>query len=207
MKVPPQNQNVTSASNQRADSPPSESSDSKKGAFSKLLDKKKQGSAEPGEDPFKQTPMQPGMPRMEQPLQQFGAQVSEAQPTATPPAIGALVNEMVQQIRVEAPPGQPPQVTIEFNSKTLDGLKVQIGQHEGKLVVHFETGSDKVSQLLSQNIGALNQNLTNQGYQVGVIDIRPPQRATFDRGRDSRSGDRGGSDSRGQSGGGGGRQR
>src|SRR5262249_34222675 len=76
-------------------------------------------------------------------------------------------------------------VTIKFNTKALEGLHVQISQHEGELVVHRETQSKKVSQLLAKNIGALNQNLTNQGYQGGVIDTPPPQRASFERGREN----------------------
>src|SRR5262249_34222674 len=83
---------------------PPDSSDSKKGAFSKLLEKKKQSSQAEGSDTQVFAP--PGMARMEQPLQQLGAQISSPQAEAARPTIAALANEMVHQIRVEAPPGR-----------------------------------------------------------------------------------------------------
>jgi flagellar hook-length control protein FliK len=95
-----------------------------------------------------------------------------AQPGASaPPQIEKLIAEMGHQIDIFKQGGKAEAVNITFDSKTLDGLQVQIRQQEGELAIRFVTQSDNVSNLLSRHTGELREVLTGKGVKIRNIAI------------------------------------
>jgi flagellar hook-length control protein FliK len=215
------NLNTTSTQDRR---PVSNADDSRKSSFAKTLERKREEREEEREEdspvttkdePQTATEAAPSPYSQGQQQQEpFGRLNPEAggaasQTEGAHASVAALASEIVEQIRVEIAPGDITSIEIDFNSKTLEGLKVRIESKDGKLGVHFTPPSEKVATLLSQNLATLSQNLTNQGYQLSVIDLKPMQapRSEFEqqRGRDRDEGERGGRQGgQGESGGGGG---
>jgi type III secretion system needle length determinant len=129
--------------------------------------------------------------------------------TAALAQMHALAGELVDKVQVSKSAAGDDRVEIQFNSKTLQGLEVSISQHEGKVSVQFNTANEQVSQMLTQNVQALTQALSNRGVDAEVRVAAPATNAS-DSGkgnweRDSGRGGRGGSGSgSGSSGGSGG---
>jgi flagellar hook-length control protein FliK len=95
-----------------------------------------------------------------------------AQPGASvSPQIEKLTTEMGHQIDIFKQGGKAEAINITFDSKTLEGLQVQIRQQDGELAIRFVTQSDNVSNLLSQHTGELREALTNKGVKVRNIAI------------------------------------
>jgi len=94
------------------------------------------------------------------------------QPGASaPPQIEKLTTEIGHQIDVFEQEGGTQAVNITFDSRTLDGLQVQIRQHDGELAIRFVTHSDNVSKLLSRHSGELREALAGKGVRIGNIAI------------------------------------
>ena len=89
----------------------------------------------------------------------------------TPPEIHSLVTEVGHQIDIFKQNGETKSVNITFDSKTLEGLQVQIRQQDGGLAIRFVTQSDNVSKLLSRHTGELRDALENKGVKIGNIAI------------------------------------
>jgi flagellar hook-length control protein FliK len=95
-----------------------------------------------------------------------------AQPGASvPPQIEKLTTEMGHQIDIFKQGGKAEAVNITFDSKTLEGLQVQIRQQDGELAIRFVTQSEKVSDLLSHHTGDLREALTSKGVKIRNITI------------------------------------
>lgn len=95
-----------------------------------------------------------------------------AQPVASvSPEIERLTTEMGHQIDIFRQGGKAEAINITFDSKTLQGLQVQIQQQGGELGIRFVTQSDNVSKLLSRHTGELREALTSRGVKIGSIAI------------------------------------
>jgi hypothetical protein len=94
-------------------------------------------------------------------------------PSATATAAAAPdvrdLDGLVQEIAAVA--GTDPKVEIQFNSKTLQGLNVQIGKQRDEISIRFLTASDSVAQLLSTNTDRLSQALEAKGLHVAPIQV------------------------------------
>jgi hypothetical protein len=95
-----------------------------------------------------------------------------AQPAASAPAqIEKLTTEIGHHIDVFKQEGATQAVNITFDSRTLEGLQVQIRQHDGEVAIRFVTQSDHVSKLLSRHSGELREALAGKGVRIGNIAI------------------------------------
>jgi flagellar hook-length control protein FliK len=95
-----------------------------------------------------------------------------AQPGASaPPEMEKLITEMGHQIDIFKQGGRAQAVNITFNSKTLEGLHVQIRQQDGELSIRFVTQSDNVSKLISSHTEELREGLTSKGVRIRNIAI------------------------------------
>jgi flagellar hook-length control protein FliK len=98
------------------------------------------------------------------------AKASQAS-AATPPQVEQLTNEISHQIDVLKQGGKTEGVNITFDSKTLEGLQVQIRPQNGEMAIRFVTQSENVSNLLSKHTGELREALTSKGVKVRNITI------------------------------------
>jgi len=99
-----------------------------------------------------------------------------AQPaTSAPEQMEKLTTEISHQIDVFKQEGGAHAVNITFDSKSLEGLQVQIRQHDGEMAIRFVTQSDHVSKLLSRHAGELREALTGKGVRIGNIAITNPR--------------------------------
>lgn len=99
-----------------------------------------------------------------------------AQPgTSALEQIEKLTTEISHQIDVFKQEGGAHAVNITFDSKTLEGLQVQIRQHDGEMAIRFVTQSDHVSKLLSHHTGELREALAGKGVRIGNIAITNPR--------------------------------
>ncbi len=111
-------------------------------------------------------------------------------PTAAPPAFSAvgseristpsssgptkiekLTTEIVHQIDIFRKDGKPEGLNITFDSKTLEGLQVQIRQQDGQLAIHFVTQSSSISSLVARHTEELRESLASKGVKIRDISI------------------------------------
>lgn len=85
--------------------------------------------------------------------------------------IEKLTAEIGHQIDIVKQGGRLESVNITFDSKTLEGLQVQIRQQDGEMAIHFVTQSDHVSNLLSRHTGELREALTSKGIRIRNIAV------------------------------------
>ena len=100
-------------------------------------------------------PQQPVIHEMSSPVKGVDAKHS----VQLPPDLQQLVRE----ISVVMNKAGNEQVHIEMNSNVLKGLQIRIERQQGELAIQFTTDSAQVSTLLSRNIEALSQSLSNLG--------------------------------------------
>ena len=123
--------------------------------------------------------------------------------TASVEQMQALANEMVDRIQSTTGAAGNDKVDIQFNSRTLEGLQVSISRNEGKVSVQFNTASEQVSQLLTQNVQSLTQAMAARGVDLAEVRVVPTTTNASETGnrskqeRDSRQGSRGGSGGQG----------
>jgi flagellar hook-length control protein FliK len=91
--------------------------------------------------------------------------------------IDKLTTEISQQIDLVKQGGKTEGINITFDSKTLEGLQVQIRQQDGGMAIRFITQSDNVSNLLSRNAGQLQEALTSKGVKIQNIVISNTHRS------------------------------
>jgi hypothetical protein len=82
-----------------------------------------------------------------------------------------VVQSIVHEILVVTKAGGPPIVDVQFNSKTLDGLRVRVSGNKEEIAIRFSTSSESVLQLLKQHVGALSDALQTKGLQVAPVQI------------------------------------
>jgi flagellar hook-length control protein FliK len=84
---------------------------------------------------------------------------------------------LVQEILVVAEPNGANRVEIQFNSTTLEGLRVQISQDQDQIAIRFSAASALTSNLLSRNLDQLSAALHSKGLQVSPIQVElaPPR--------------------------------
>jgi len=99
------------------------------------------------------------------------SQVHAAGSTADVERIQALTQEMVDKLETTKGPGGDDRVDIQFNSRTLEGLQVSISRNDAGVSIRFQTASEPVSQLLSQNMQTLVQALAVKGVEVGDVRV------------------------------------
>ena len=136
-------------------------------------------------DPASQQQLAPTAGDTPKPLEQV--EVFRGRTEAARPTGATLASEIVQEIRMVSPSGAPPAIEIQFNSKTLDGLRVQVGSVDGQLNIQFLPKTEQTAQLLSENVASLNQALVDRGYKVAAIAVQPASSS----GQSSTSPDRG----------------
>jgi len=94
------------------------------------------------------------------------------------PELEPLLTSLVQEIVVEAPPGEHTSVDIQFDSRTLDGLHVRIQKTGDSVDVRFSTSSESVSRLLTAHSERLAEALAQRGYVAPSVSVQPPQGST-----------------------------
>lgn len=92
--------------------------------------------------------------------------------------IDKLGTEVSHQIEIVRQDGKAEAINITFDSKTLEGLQVQIRQQDGQLAIRFVTPSDNVSNLLSRHTGELQEALTSKGVKIRNIAISKSHTST-----------------------------
>jgi flagellar hook-length control protein FliK len=110
-----------------------------------------------------------GLPAMPSPGQIQPGMISQ------PPAAGrsevADIQALVQEIVVMSKPAGQHSIEIQFNSKTLDGLHVQISGEQNQIAIRLSAASPSVSKLLSRNLDQLSEALQGKGLQVASIQV------------------------------------
>jgi hypothetical protein len=104
--------------------------------------------------------------------------------TQTPEAILAA---LVQEIVVVTAPGNHASVDIQFDSRTLEGLHVQVRKTSDSVEVRFSTASEAVSRLLTANVDALTQALAQQGFAAPAVSVQHAPAITFSNAESGRS--------------------
>jgi hypothetical protein len=149
-------------------------------SFSETLDDTARASKEKRKSGHKQAGQ--GMPgeAQENPVALAGIVTGvplEIQPLIGQTAAPAHVNEtdviqsIVQEILVVTEAGGPPTVDVQFNSTTLDGLRVRISGNKDEIAIRFSTSSESVLHLLKQHVGELSDVVQAKGLHVAPIQI------------------------------------
>lgn len=96
-------------------------------------------------------------------------------PTSAAPLerIAALANEI--GARVDAEPTGP--ITIQFDARTFEGLKVELVRDRGQLQVKLVSPTPEVAQLLTANAENLRQRLEERGYRNAVVQVQRTRKA------------------------------
>ncbi len=81
------------------------------------------------------------------------------------------IQALIQEILVVAQPNGRQAVEIQFDSKTLDGLNVQISQQQGQVAIRFSAASAPVSELISRNLDQLSDALQRKGLNLAPIQV------------------------------------
>ncbi len=161
-------------------------------AFSQVLARKRQANQEGSQAKGKRADSNADptagasaavQPTFEQAMQ--AAPVESKHVVAVPPEIEQLVDE----ISVVVGPEGKQEVHIEMNSNVLDGLQIVIDRQDAGIRVQFQSASEQVTALVSNNIAALAQGLEDRGVAVAGIRVVGPQESA----RNQRFGYRSGS--------------
>jgi flagellar hook-length control protein FliK len=99
------------------------------------------------------------------------------EPSPVAPHAGAITNtqiqnisrEIVSEIRSAMNKDGSRTVDIQFDSRTLEGLKVHITEQEGNLSIQFATNSEQVAALLTDHKADLTNALAADGFTVSNI--------------------------------------
>jgi hypothetical protein len=105
-------------------------------------------------------------PPVEWKAEQTSAQVSE-----TAAFIQNLSGEIVGELRSVGHEGGAHTIDIQFDSKTLDGLHVQLSAQADALSLRFDAASPQVGTLLSEKSQELTIALERKGFRVNGLLI------------------------------------
>ncbi len=100
--------------------------------------------------------------------------VKSAEPGAAAADIQALAAEVGAHIDLHGQSGTTQTLNMTFDSKTLQGLQVQIRRQDGEVAIHFIAQSDSVASLLKNHVSELRDTLTSKGVKVGLIAVANP---------------------------------
>jgi hypothetical protein len=101
-------------------------------------------------------------------LKQNPIPVAQAGRTDFPPAVQNLSHE----IEVVTKTSDASEVNIQFDSKTFDGLKVNIRKEDsGSIAITFQTNNDSTTQVLSKHLPELSQSLAAKGIPISAINL------------------------------------
>jgi flagellar hook-length control protein FliK len=95
-----------------------------------------------------------------------GAQAAHA--VTDPRLIEGLVREIVVMTRG----AESQEVTIQFDSRTLDGLRVHLERDKGELSVRFVTRSEEATKLINANVDQLAHALQAKGLPLAAIQVQ-----------------------------------
>ncbi len=87
-----------------------------------------------------------------------------------PAIIDQLASEIVDHISSHQADGMR-SVEIQFNSQTLEGLRVSVKSEQGSIAVNFQTPVARVAGLLQKNLGALRSALHTKGIRISQLAI------------------------------------
>ncbi len=151
---------------------PQEKSDEKPSkSFSKELHKKAgESKRKPGDE--SEVPPQTGAPPNPQRAATPASEVKGPQGAVPVPAIERLAAE----ITIIERGADLHEVHIQFDSKTLNGLRVQLTREAGQVSIRFLTRSDETANLIAHHVPQLAQSLQSKGVQVGEIQLQTPNR-------------------------------
>jgi flagellar hook-length control protein FliK len=107
-------------------------------------------------------------------LSMQNAQVESKHVVALPPELQQLVREI--SVVVNAAGSQ--QVNIELNPNVLRGLHIRIEKQDGAVAIQFQSASEQVLNLLSENVDSLSQALVDRGVTVADIRVSNPKQAS-----------------------------
>ncbi len=155
------------------------SDDDKPSGFSKLLAKKKGADQDTGslsKGKSAEGELNPNVMMFAQGERTFGQAMQAGQIDSKHiVALPADLQQLVREISVVVNASGNQQVNIEMNSKTLQGLHVQIERREGAVSIQFQSNSDQVASLLSKNVESLSQGLADRGVNVAEIRVSSPR--------------------------------
>jgi flagellar hook-length control protein FliK len=104
-----------------------------------------------------------------------------------------VIRNLVREILVVTEPRGRQTVDVQFNSTTLDGLRVRISREDDKIAIRFLTASASVSDLLSRNAAQLSEALQAKGLHVVPIQVElRAAPVSMEAGPPARDGERGG---------------
>jgi hypothetical protein len=163
--------------------------------FAKTLEKTKPEKTGP-EKSRKELQEGPGTPMPQLPfgrLESSPIETTGARAASQPRVVEGLVHEIHAVTR-----GAAQEVTIQFDSKVLDGLRVNVRKEGGELTLRFVARTDQSSQIISANVDQLAAALQANGHNVAAIRVQAPGRSEDtrrygdDRGQGGGQGGRGG---------------
>ena len=157
----------------------SDNKDSDGSPFSRVLAKKRDPNQQAAGTALSQGGKRPSgdldpasLGLMQGPQAQFGQLL---QPTAVESkravAVPVELQQLVHEITVGVNAAGNQQVSIELNSNVLKGLHIRIERQQGAVSIQFQSTSDQVTSLLSNNVGALAEGLADRGVSVSNIRI------------------------------------
>ena len=124
--------------------------------------------------------------RMGQPLTTGDTPRTAQNGSSAPPEIHKLAAEMGAHMDLFKQGAANQTMHITFDSKTLDGLQVQIRQQNGEVAIHFMTQSENVSTLLKRHTDELRETLSSKGVKIRNIAVaNTAARSALQRGRDA----------------------
>jgi flagellar hook-length control protein FliK len=147
--------------------------------FDRVLDaRRKQRDDKPKDDSTKGKPdtQQPNASQQEiptafdQPIN-WKAEQTSARVSETTSSIQNLSGEIVGELRSVAHQDGAHTIDIQFDSKTLDGLHVQLAAQGDVLSLRFDTASHQVAGLLSDRTHELTTALERKGFRVNGLVI------------------------------------
>ena len=90
--------------------------------------------------------------------------------TPAPLDVHRLASEIVDHISAhQTSAGRV--VEIQFNSQTLEGLRVSVRGEQGQVAINFQTPVGRVAALVQNNLASLRSALENKGIQVSQLIV------------------------------------
>ncbi|MBN2430367.1 MAG: flagellar hook-length control protein FliK [Acidobacteria bacterium] len=98
-------------------------------------------------------------------------------------AVGKLpkkvIDEVVQAVRVGVNRAGDKEVQFDLKSDVMDGMRVRVSMHEGKVMTVLEITTLEAKNLLESNLGELRHALMQKGLDVAQVNVQfkeqPPQ--------------------------------
>jgi|GEM_PF-1006322 len=91
-------------------------------------------------------------------------------------AVGKLpkkvIDEVVQAVRVGVNRAGDKEVQFDLKSSVMDGMRVRISMHEGKVMTVLEITTLEAKNLLESNLGELKHALMQKGLDVAQVNIQ-----------------------------------